>query len=101
MAIVDSEHKNFYIFSADCFFGEPFVGLMQPKSFLHDEILMNFMANDLIDGSLIVVLFVKSEQFEPVGYFIVATCDVFLLDEQSALDKYLLDLLLNHLDLLL
>jgi len=94
--IVYCEHKEFDILSLDGGFVEVFVDFANPKALLHNEVLMDFVPDDLITGLFVFVLLMKCQKFEPVDKFIIAAGDVLLPDYERPLDKDFLHFFGDH-----
>ena len=61
---------------------------------------MYLITNDFFGGSLIFVLIVQIEKFEPIAYFIVAFGDALLSNYECAFHEYLLYFFGDHGDYL-
>lgn len=66
VSILEGKQEEFDVLSRESVVFDSFVGFCEPEVFLHDKVFMNFVADDVVDCLLIVVLFLEGEQFEPV-----------------------------------
>lgn len=66
MSVFECQQDELDVFSRELLLGESFFAFCQPEVFLHDEVFVDLLPDDVIDGLMVVVLFVQAEQFEPV-----------------------------------